>query len=139
MSMNKIAIALVPILLTVSACGTSKSMVSSRYEKMETWQLCKQILENDMARWKIPWANEVIKKRGESCEPYIGKFSPPQRKYMGSGSSKTNSMDVWKKNEIERKQKKLERKQQEIEQNMRREKLERDLNCSNYSWRKGLC
>jgi len=52
-------------------------MVTARYEKLETWQICKKILTNEMSSWKVPWANEVLQARGENCEKYIGQFQPP--------------------------------------------------------------
>jgi len=76
MPMNRKVVVLLPILLIVSACGTSKSMVTDNFEKLETWQLCKKIIQENL-HWQLPWATEVVKKRGESCEPYIEKFTPP--------------------------------------------------------------
>ena len=64
------------VLLLVTGCGTNESYVTKKYQTFETWQLCKRMLEGDMASWKIPWANNVIRERGESCEKYIGKFKP---------------------------------------------------------------
>jgi hypothetical protein len=68
---------IVGVVLMLSGCGASKSMVTARYEKLETWQICKKILTNEMSAWKVPWANEVLQARGENCEKYIGQFQPP--------------------------------------------------------------
>jgi hypothetical protein len=72
--LRKLILAL--IVLGTAGCGTSQTMVTSKYEELESWQLCKKQLEGTMASWKVPWANKVLKARGDSCEKYFGKFRP---------------------------------------------------------------
>ena len=134
MPMNRKVVVLLPILLIVSACGASKSLMTDRYEKLETWQLCKKIIQDDLGSWQIPWATEVVKKRGERCEPYIGKFTPPPepaRPARNTSSEDSNwriQMQQW---EIKRKQAELERKQRSMEWDAWQKENERRIYCSN--------
>ena len=66
----------VGMVFVLSSCGTSKSIMTKRYQGMETWQICKKMLENRMPGFRQPWANDVLQKRGENCDKYIGKFQP---------------------------------------------------------------
>ena len=80
---------MVGVVLVVSSCGTSKSLVTEKYQKLETWQICKKMLEDDMASWKVPWANDVLRERGENCEKYIGRFKPSSKSVTKPKSTTT--------------------------------------------------
>ena len=134
MPMNRKVVALLPILLIVSACGTSKSLMTDKYEKLETWQLCKKIIQDDLGSWQMPWATEVVKKRGESCEPYIEKFTPPPepvRPARNTSSEDRNWRIQMKQREIEARQAELERKQRNMEFDATLKENKRRIYCSN--------
>jgi hypothetical protein len=61
----------------LSGCGVREDYVTAKVEKMQTWQICKRLLENKSLSFQIAWYNQVLQKRGENCERFIGKFSPP--------------------------------------------------------------
>jgi len=131
------SVLVISAVLALNGCGTSKSIMSARYEKMETWQLCKKLLENDVPSFRISWVNEVIQKRGENCEPYIGKFSPPARIYSGSSSASKSESRRLKK--LERENRRRKNQLDEIERKQREDAMWKDFNCSNAAWRKGYC
>ena len=79
------------VVLIVGGCGTSETIMTNRYEKLESWQICKKILEDDLASWQIPWANNVLNSRGDNCEKYIGKFQP-KRPSQDAGTALIQSL-----------------------------------------------
>ena len=74
----KSILAVIALSFLLGGCGTSKTYMTSKAQKMQTWQICKLLLEGDVNGWQIPWYNSVLEERGENCEKYIGKFKPPE-------------------------------------------------------------
>ena len=155
------SVLVISAVLALNGCGTSKSIMSARYEKMETWQLCKKLLENDVPSFRISWVNEVIQKRGENCEPYIGKFSPPARSYSSSSSSsnsnsykldkllrenqrKRTNCRIWSDNpqncwSCRRGENPPQSGFKHDKKAAQKKQMWKDFNCSNAAWRKGYC
>jgi type IV secretory pathway TrbF-like protein len=49
----------------LSGCGVREDYVTAKVEKMQTWQICKRLLENKPLSFQIAWYNQVLQKRGE--------------------------------------------------------------------------
>lgn len=71
----KSILSVIALSFLLGGCGTSKTYVTSKAQNMQTWQICKRLLEENML-WQTSWYNSVLEERGENCEKYIGKFKP---------------------------------------------------------------
>ena len=132
------SVLVVSAVLVLSGCSSFKSYQINKFEKLETWQLCKQMLEGRMRSDKDQaWANEVIAKRGDSCEPYIGKFSPPAQ--ISREASSTSKSESRKLKKLERENQKRKNRLDELERKQREDAMWKSFNCSNAAWRKGYC
>lgn len=123
--------------LALSGCAENRRYMTNKFEKLETWQICKGLLENSIWGVRVEWANDVLSKRGDSCEPYIGKFSPPAQ--IRSEASSTSKSEARKLKKLERENQKRKNRLDELERKQREDAMWKSFNCSNAAWRKGYC